>query len=90
MSDANQKVVIVLAALVLLVVLLFGWPTPYRYVVLRRSLGCGESGCTVLVRINRITGKAQWNDGQHGWLPADEPAFDPARPFSSPGQPKTN
>ncbi|MGA8367424.1 MAG: hypothetical protein ACLQMT_12150 [Candidatus Acidiferrales bacterium] len=78
MSDTNQKVIIVLAALLLLIVLFFGWPTPYRYVVLHRSIGCGDGGCTVLVRISRITGNAQWNDGQHGWLPAATPAATPA------------
>jgi hypothetical protein len=85
MNDTNQKIIIVLAAFFLVFVLLFGWPTPYRYVVLHRSIGCGEGGCTVVVRINRITGKAQWNDGQHGWLPATEPASDPWAPaFGTP------
>jgi hypothetical protein len=69
MSDTNQKVVIFLATLFLFIVLFWGWPTPYRYVVLRRSIGCGDGGCTVIVRINRITGEAQWNDGQRGWFP---------------------
>ncbi len=77
MSDTNQKVIIILAAFFLFVVLLFGWPTPYRYVVLHRSLGCGDGGCTVVVRINRITGTAQWNDGR-GWFPKDAPETLPA------------
>jgi hypothetical protein len=73
MSETNQKIIIVLVALFLLIVMVLGWPTPYRYVVLHR----GDSTQTVIVRINRITGKTQWNDGQHGWAPAATPAPDP-------------
>lgn len=85
MSDTNQKIIIVLSAFFLLIVLFFGWPTPYRYLVLRRSMGCGGNACTVVVRINRITGKAQWSDGLRGWRPATEPAPDPwAHTFEQP------
>ncbi|MFZ3199649.1 MAG: hypothetical protein WA175_00715 [Candidatus Acidiferrales bacterium] len=65
MGDANQKIIIVLVALLLSIVLFFGWPTPYRYVILHRI-----DGATVLVRVNRITGNTQWNDGR-GWFPND-------------------
>jgi hypothetical protein len=41
------------------------WPTPYRYERLR-----GESGETVLVRINRLTGQAEeYKDGR--WVAAE-------------------
>ena len=82
MSETNQRIIIFLAAFVLLVVLLLGWPTPYRYAVLLRSMGCGgDGGCTVIVRVNRITGYTQWNDGR-GWFPKDAPETPPADPFN--------
>jgi hypothetical protein len=85
MSDTNQKVIIILAAFFLFIVLLFGWPTPYRYVVLHRSLGCGDGGCTVVVRINRVTGSTQWSDGQHGWRSEGQVGADPwAHAFDQP------
>ncbi len=85
MNNSNWKILIVLATVFLFIMLFFGWPTPYRYMVLQRSMGCGGNACTVVVRINRVTGKAQWNDGQHGWLPAIEPASDPwAHTFDQP------
>lgn len=64
MSETNQRILIAIGTLVLLAVLLFGWPTPYRYVVLHRA----DSQQTAIIRINRITGETQWNEGR-GWFP---------------------
>ncbi len=64
MSDTNQKIIIAVGVLLLFVLLWFGWPTPYRYAVLHRA----DSQQTTIVRINRITGETQWNDGR-GWFP---------------------
>lgn len=62
----NKRVFIGIAAgtIVVLIFIIFVWPTPYFY--LTTSL----SGDTCPVRVNRITGKAEVLIGVRGWVEA--------------------
>lgn len=56
-------------AVLAIVLLLFGvfvWPTQYRYE--RAVVGPWDARITVIVRISRITGKAEYLS-EDGWIP---------------------
>jgi hypothetical protein len=59
-----NKAAIVMAFILVLLVLAFGWPTLYRYDTVQTD-GYYKS---FVVRTNRITGKSERNFGG-GWLP---------------------